>query len=473
VYVEAVHGDETSTGPGWLAKPSSERSAGGGPALMIAWSASEPSRVGECALVPSDGRACSIGRGEAAAGEPERLGFSRVRPGYHVDTGRLAGRESSRRQLALRLENGRIVVERVGPALRLNGIGVERASLEPGDRLTVERQLVLLCVERALGGDPKDTATFAFGSADPFGMVGESTAAWALRQQVAFCANRDEHVLLVGPSGAGKELVARALHALSARRNAPFVARNAATLPPGIIDAELFGNARNYPNAGMRERSGLVGEADGGTLLLDEVGELPEELQSHLLRLLDRGEYHRLGDDRPRAADLRLFGATNRPEAALKHDLAARFKLRIRVLGLDERREDVPLIARSLLRGHAQRDPSLAQRFFQLGEPRIDPELMEALLDHDYTTHVRELDRLLISAMATSRQGFIALTPEVAAELTQKRRKIPEREEIVAALARADGNVSEAWKLLGLSSRDALNRLMKKLGVEPARPRRG
>lgn len=465
--------EETSTGPGWLAKPSSEREAGSGLALMIAWSASEPSRTGECAPVPNDGRAYIIGRGDAAAGEPERLGFARVRPGHRVKTGTLVGRESSRRQLALRMAQGRVYVERLGPALKVNGISVEQASLEPGDRLTVERQLVLMCVERPLDSGPRDAATFAFGSADPFGMVGESAATWRLREHIAFCASRDEHVLLLGPSGAGKELVARALHALSARRNGPFVARNAATLPAGIIDAELFGNARNYPNAGMRERSGLVGEADGGTLLLDEVGELPEELQSHLLRLLDQGEYHRLGDDRRRTSNLRLFGATNRPEAALKHDLAARFKLRVKVLGLDERREDIPLIARAILRGHAQSDANLAQRFFHAGEPRVDPELMEALLDHDYSTHVRELERLLIAAMATSRQGFIALTPEVAAELPPKRRQLPEREEIIAALARADGNVSEAWKQLGLSSRDALNRLIKKLGIEPTRARRG
>jgi two-component system, NtrC family, response regulator HydG len=464
--------EETSTGPGWLAKPSSERGLGVGLGLMIAWSASEPARVGEVALVPGDGREHLMGRGEAAPGEPERLSFVRARPGKLSQTPPLVGRESSRRQLSVRVAQDRLEVARLGPALKLNGIGVERASIEPGDRLTVERQLVLVCVERSLVESARDPATFGFADADPFGMVGESPTAWALREQIVFCATRDEHVLLLGPSGAGKELVASALHALSARRNGPFVARNAATLPAGIIDAELFGNARNYPNAGMRERSGLVGQAHGGTLLLDEVGELPEELQSHLLRLLDQGEYHRLGDDRQQTSNLRFIGATNRPEQALKHDLLARFKLRVKVPGLGERREDIPLIARAMLRQHARADATLAERFFQSGEPRIDPDLIEGLLDHEYGTHVRELERLLIAAMATSRQRFIALTPEVAAELTSKRRKLPEREEIEAALARADGNVSEAWKQLGLSSRDALNRLIKKLGIEPGRARR-
>ncbi len=465
--------EETSTGPAWLAQPGSERGAGVGLGLMIAWSASEPARVGEVALVPGGGRPHVVGRGESIGDEPTRLRFARIRPGGSVETPLLAGRESSRRQLMVREQRGKLEIERLGPALKLNGIGIDKAALEPGDCVTIERQLILICVERSRDVALRDPATFPFGSPDPFGMVGESPAAWLLRGHVAFCAARDEHVLLLGPSGAGKELVARALHALSSRKSGRLVARNAATLPAGIIDAELFGNARNYPNAGMRERAGLVGEADGGTLLLDEIGDLPEELQAHLLRLMDRGEYHRLGDDRPRTASLRLIGATNRGEESLKHDLAARFRLRIKLEGLAGRREDIPLLARSILKAQAVADPTLADRFFDNGEPRIDPDLMEALLDHEYTTHVRELERLLISAIATSRQRFVALTTEVTAELTSRRRRTPDRAEIEAALARAEGNVSEAWKALGLSSRDALNRLIKKLGIEPSRPRRG
>lgn len=464
--------EETSTGPGWLAQPGSEREPGVGLGLLLAWSASEPGRVGEVALVPADGHAHILGRGERLLDEPERLSFARLRPASTVETAPLAGRESSRRQLAVREHSGKLEIERLGPAVKVNGVSVDKAALEPGDRVTVDRQLVLLCVERARHPGTSDPATFSFASADPFGMVGESPATWDLRRHIAFCAARDEHVLLLGPSGAGKELVAHAVHALSTRKSGKLVARNAATLPAGIIDAELFGNARNYPNAGMRERAGLVGEADGGTLLLDEIGDLPEELQAHLLRVMDRGEYHRLGDDRSQTANLRLIGATNRGEESLKRDLAARFKLRVIVAGLDERREDIPLIARAILKTQAGNDAALAERYFERGEPRIDPELMEALLQHDYTTHVRELERLLISAVASSRQRFVALTPEVAADLTAKRRSVPDRLEIEAALQRADGNVSEAWKQLGLSSRDALNRLIKKLGIENGRARR-
>ncbi len=156
------------------------------------------------------------------------------------------------------------------------------------------------------------------------------------------------HVLVHGASGTRKELVARAVHAISSRSTGPIVCRNAATFPEALIDAELFGNARNYPNAGMPERRGLVGEADGGTLFLDEFAELPPAMQAHLLRVLDAGEYQRLGEPRARTSSFRLVAATNRPLAAMKEDVLARLVHRIEIPGLDARMEDVPLIARHL-----------------------------------------------------------------------------------------------------------------------------
>jgi DNA-binding NtrC family response regulator len=298
--------------------------------------------------------------------------------------------------------------------------------------------------------------------------VGETPRLGQLRDELAFYARRAGHALVLGPSGSGKELCARALHRLSARSRGPFVARNAATLPEGLIDAELFGNERNYPNPGMRERPGLVGEADGGTLFLDEIGEIPEGLQAHLLRLLDSGEYHRLGGTAARRADLRLVGATNRPAEALKHDVAARLGLRIQTPGLDERREDIPLLILALLERLAASDPALRSEFFDPA-PRVDPGLVAALIQHTYSTHLRELESLLVLSMAGSRQGFLELTPAVRERLQARREaapggSAPSREEIEAALART-GTATRAWQELGLSSRDALNRLMKKYGI--------
>src|SRR5262249_14365097 len=172
------------------------------------------------------------------------------------------------------------------------------------------------------------------------------------------------NVLIHGPSGTGKELAARAVHALSRRAKRPLVARNAATLPPGLVDAELFGNVKNYPNPGTPERPGLIAQADGGTLFLDEIGELPWDLQAHLLRVLDAGgESHRLGEATARRASIRLVAATNRAPGELKHDLLARLTLRLVMPELAARPEDIPLLVRHLLRRAAEQSPDIGRRF--------------------------------------------------------------------------------------------------------------
>jgi two-component system nitrogen regulation response regulator GlnG/two-component system response regulator HydG len=255
------------------------------------------------------------------------------------------------------------------------------------------------------------------------------------------------------------------------------VARNAATFPSGLIDAELFGNVKDYPNAGMRERRGLIGEADGSTLFLDEIGELPGDLQAHLLRVLDaEGSYQRLGEDRPRQADLRLLAATNRETEQLRPEFLARLALRVAVPGLDERREDVPLLARHLLRRAATQDPELGERLFKssdvaAGEPRIDPLLMDLLVRRGYSQHVRELEGFLWRAMTGSRGRHLALTDEIRTALEAPRRpEAPEREELTpeviqACLDRHGGSRTKAYRELGLRNRHVLYRLIKRYGL--------
>jgi two-component system nitrogen regulation response regulator GlnG/two-component system response regulator HydG len=393
-------------------------------ALVIAWCPAEPRRVGEVALLPEGGQALVLGRGEARAG---RLAFVRQRPGANEPTAPLASPGISREQLRVRAHAGGVLVEVVGrcPALA-DGKPVERCLLLPGDTLLLKGQLLLLCVRRPAELAPlRDfpaAAVRAFGEPDAFGLTGESPAAWRLRDALAFTAKAGAHALLVGASGTGKELSARALHALSARAGKPFVARSAATFPTELVDAELFGNARGYPNPGMPERPGLVGAADGGTLFLDEIGELPSSLQSHLLRVLDGGgEYHRLGEPMPRRADVRLVAATNRDPAELKHDLVARMPLRLALPGLDARVEDVPLLARRLLLRAAGKSPETAGRFVVDGEPRLDGALVAHLVARRFTTHVRELEGLLWRAMAASRGDVCALSPELAADAPASR----------------------------------------------------
>src|SRR5262249_25411340 len=225
----------------------------------------------------------------------------------------------------------------------------------------------------------------------------------------------------------------------------------------GLVDAELFGTARNYPNAGSPERPGLVGQADGSTLFLDEIGELPPPLQAHLLRLLDHGgEYQRLGEPQSRTADLRVVAATNRPIDSLKHDFAARFPARLRVPGLGERREDIPLLARHQLRLLVEGNPLLRARFSDAAGPRIDPALVEALLLHRFRHHLRELERLLWLSASTSRGDFVELTDEVRAELRAGPAAVSpgsmDAAAVQAALEAAEGNVTSAAKALGLKN---------------------
>ncbi len=446
-------------------------------ALVVVWSA-EPGRAGEAILLPGSSPLV-LGRGAPQADDPfPRAMPVRQRPGKNERRPPFEGPSLSRVQLRLEPEAEGITVVNEGRKALIGPQGeiVSRALVRLGQVVEITRQLSLVCVSRPdiLPRSENGVPIHAFGEADDTGIVGESPLAWALRDQIAFVAARFAHVLLLGESGTGKEICARAIHSRSPRARQRLVARNAATLPSGLIDAELFGNVANYPNSGMPERPGLVGEADRSTLFLDEIGELTEELQTRLLRVLDdRGEYQRLGDARPRTSDLRLVAATNRPVEALRHDVLARFHLRLALPDLNERREDIPLLTRAMLRRIAERDPAIGARFFEgwngrTGEPRVSPALARAVTEHMYTAHVRELDALLWRSLSTSSGGTLELTEAVASSVrppeVQVRGEITEAE-VRAALSRV-GNVKErAFRELGLTSRHALRRLMQKFGI--------
>ncbi|MEM6928601.1 MAG: sigma 54-interacting transcriptional regulator, partial [Myxococcota bacterium] len=384
--------------------------------VLVAWCREDPSRVGEVVDVDT-GRTCVIGRvpGEDAAA------FVRRRPGRDERRGPLTESRLSRRHLRLTGVDRRwIEVERLGR----NSVVVDGRALEPGEacrvgagtRLKVAGTLLLWVTPREqLTGD--GYRLHAFGEPDAHGIVGEGAATWKLRETLAFVAARRGHVLVRGESGTGKELTARALHEASSRKDGAFVSRNAATVPQTLIDAEMFGNVRNYPNPGMADRPGLVGAADGGTLFLDEVGELPESLQTHLLRLLDQGEYQRLGESDVRTADLRVIGATNRPMTDLRADLQARFSLKVTLPPLRERRSAIPLILRFLARSRCADDPELARRVLdEAGEPHISIDFVDALLGAPLPTNVRQIEGLLWEAVAATLPGDALDVPRAAAE---------------------------------------------------------
>ncbi len=457
--------------------------------LVLAWCAAQPARVGE-ALAPIGDATHVFGRGEVRADEAApRILLTRHRPGLPSAVGEpLDDPFVSRQQLDLsNHESGMRVVGTGKRALVVGGKQVTRAVVRPGETLEIKGQLLFVCVRR-----PREVAPLrnvrepqAFGEPDAQGYVGESVAAWGLRDRLAFIARREGHVLLLGPSGSGKELAAQAIHAQSARAIKKLVARNAATFPSGLIDAELFGNVASYPNAGMPERPGLMGEADGSTLFLDEIGELPESLQTHFLRVLDEhGEYQRLGDARRRKTDLRLIAATNRPIDHLKVDLAARLRLRLELPGLNDRVEDIALLVRHLLRVAALRDREIGERFLagwdgRRGEPRLSLDLVRAIVTHTYVTHVRELDALLWSSLTTSPGDVAQLTDDVRRDLAAGAARVSSRapavnsaditeEQLRAAMVKHNGVKDRVWRELGLASRFVLRRLLERYGIGDA-----
>jgi two-component system nitrogen regulation response regulator GlnG/two-component system response regulator HydG len=454
-------------------------------ALALVWCREAPHRIGELLLPPpgSPGPRRIFGRGPSRAQDSEpRLLLVRDRPGSTETAAPLDLQRLSREHLSLQVRDNLVIeVTNLGQAsIRIDGNDVASGTVRVGNTLQVGSQLLFVCIRRPgwMQARWAKGALHPFGEPDGDGFVGESPAAWEIRHQIAFVAPLTGHVLIAGGSGTGKELVARAIHDRSQRSGRPLVSRNAATLPDTLIDSELFGTMRGYPNPGMPERPGLIGQADRSTLFLDEIGELPEAAQAHLLRVLDSGEYQRLGDARVRTADVRVIAATNRPHT-LRLEFHLRFGLRVDLPDLATRREDVPLIARCLANQQARREPVTWARFLSddgAGEVRFAPEFVRALVTHRYPGNVRELEGMLW-ASARESEGHRLETPRALASsgraegaedaapspATDPRLLDPAR--IQACLAEHGGNIESTWRALNLTSRHVLVRLIKKHGL--------
>jgi formate hydrogenlyase transcriptional activator len=323
-------------------------------------------------------------------------------------------------------------------------------------------------------------------------IVGQSAALKEVVRAVEHVANADVTVLVLGETGTGKELVARALHERSTRAARPFVPVNCAALPETLVESELFGHERGAFTGAVARKPGRFEQAHHGTILLDEVGDLPADAQAKLLRVLEDGVVQRVGGTACTRVDARVVAATNRDLAAcvaagrLRPDLYYRLSVFPIILPpLRERREDIPLLARHFV----------AQCEHRLGRPitHIDPRVWDRLQSHDWPGNVRELQNVIERAIILThdhvlRSDAIRLdpvglpTPPVMAEAPQKaisarsRRASDERSltlsdaarrAIVDALRRARGRVSGpggAAALLGLKP-TTLHAKMKKLGI--------
>ena len=305
-------------------------------------------------------------------------------------------------------------------------------------------------------------------------LLGGSQVIGHLRRSIIRAAAAPFPVLIVGESGVGKELVARAIHRESPRRMRNFAALNCAALTEDLVEAELFGHARGAFTGAIAERRGLFEEADGGTLFLDEVSELSLRAQAKLLRVLQEGEVRRVGESFARHVDVRVVAATNRclEEAGtaptFRQDLRYRLDvIRLEVPPLRERIEDIPILATAFWVRVA---PLTACR------ARLSPATLAALACHDWPGNVRELQNVMTAlAVAAPRRGVVSPSalPTVIARAAQvsnttrldDARVAFERRCVTAALARSAGQTTRAAKELGLS-RQGLTKVMKRIGVD-------
>jgi DNA-binding NtrC family response regulator len=320
-------------------------------------------------------------------------------------------------------------------------------------------------------------------------LIFSSPAMSKLAVLVQRIAPRDVTVLLTGESGTGKERVAEALVGASARADKPFLRFNCAALTAELAEAELFGHTKGAFTGAVKARPGLFREADGGTILLDEIGELPAPIQAKLLRVLQEGEVRPVGEDHAERVDVRIIAATHRDlmqmaaEGKFREDLYYRLKVvHLRIPPLRERPEDIAMLARHFLGEFSRR--------FGAGPFKLTPSLLERLSAYSWPGNVRELENALESLVALS-QGTdldLSLLPEAsvpaagdggasapasppvaaASESAQAdlktRMDAYERGIIVAALESARGNRSQAARNLGIN-RATLHGKLRKYGL--------
>ncbi len=317
-------------------------------------------------------------------------------------------------------------------------------------------------------------------------LVGNSPALGQLRQTIDRVAPTNSRILIIGPSGAGKELAARLIHAKSARAEGPFVVINAAAITPERMENELFGVEAN----GASGKIGALEEADGGTLFLDEIADMPMETQNRILRVLTEQSFQRVGGTTKVTVDVRIISSTSHNLEAevaagrLRQDLYHRLSVvPIRVPPLSERREDVPALVEYFL-DHISVTTGLPKR--QVGEDAI-----AILQSHDWPGNIRQLrnnvERLLILAGGDADATITAsmLPPDVGSLVPnmpngaggehlmslplREAREMFEREYLVAQINRFGGNISRTAEFVGME-RSALHRKLKALGIEE-RPR--
>ncbi len=343
---------------------------------------------------------------------------------------------------------------------------------------------LILVAERALENSQlrKEVSELKKRSGDPVELIGTSVAVSQLRQTIEKISPTNSRIMILGPSGSGKELVARMIHKKSARADGPFVALNAATITPERMEMALFGT-EGQP--GQPRRTGALEEAHRGTLYLDEVGEMPRETQNKILRVLVDQQFERVGGSKRVKVDVRIISSTaynlesQIGEGRFREDLYHRLAVvPIKVPALAERREDIPFLVDLFMRQISEQAGMKARR--------VADDALAVLQAHDWPGNIRQLrnviERVLILARPESGESTITadhlppdvvdMMPKISAQGDQhimtlplrEARELFERDYLMAQINRFGGNISRTAEFVGME-RSALHRKLKSLGV--------
>jgi two-component system response regulator PilR (NtrC family) len=328
-------------------------------------------------------------------------------------------------------------------------------------------------VNVAIKASATDSENTAYGPR----LMGQSVAMQQLREMIAKLARSQAPVHISGESGTGKELVAQLIHESGPRREGPFVPVNCGAIPTELMESELFGHKRGSFTGAVADKKGLLQSAEGGTLLLDEVADLPLHMQVKLLRVIQEKAVRAIGEQRETPVDVRILSATHKnlsalvAEGAFREDLYYRINvIELRVPALRERPEDIPELAETMVRRLSRR--------LKVEPPALTEDAIEALTHYPFPGNVRELENILERALALAggkaitasdlqlREAPVSAAPAAAGggPLGEQLEDI-EREAIVKALEQTRYNKTAAAKLLGMSFR-ALRYRIKKLGIE-------